>query len=75
MFTGYRSQRLQQDLQQHYSFGVKTMLPVRDVGGLIPGSIKLDTVLPTTRHRCDVSSELCCPVTKPCCPDMGPAAC
>ena len=26
---------------------------------------QIDTVSPTTRHRCDVSSELCCPGAKP----------
>ena len=26
---------------------------------LIRGPVKLDTVLPTARHRCDVSSEVC----------------
>ena len=26
---------------------------------------QMDTVSPTTRHRCDVSSELCCPGAKP----------
>ena len=31
----------------------------RVVLGAIPGPVKLDTVSPTTRHRCDVSSELC----------------
>ena len=33
--------------------------------GSILRPVKSDTVLPTTRHRCDVSSELCCPVAKP----------
>ena len=32
-------------------------------GGL--GSGQIYTVSPTTRHRCDVSSELCCPGAKP----------
>ena len=27
-------------------------------GGLIPGPVKSDTVSPTARHRCDISSEL-----------------
>ena len=44
---------------------VKILLLVRKVGGLIPGPVKLDTVSPTARHRCDVSSELCCPGAKP----------
>ena len=33
--------------------------------GSIPGSAKLDTVSPTIRHRCDVSSELHCPGSNP----------
>ena len=27
--------------------------------------VKSDTASPTARHHCDVSSELCCPDTKP----------
>ena len=30
----------------------------------VPGWVKSDTVSPTARHRCDVSSELCCPDAK-----------
>ena len=33
--------------------------------GSIPGTMKSDTVSPTARHRCDVSSELCCPGANP----------
>ena len=29
--------------------------------GLILGPVKLDKVSPTARHRCHLSSELCCP--------------
>ena len=36
----------------------------RDLGS-IPGPVISDTVSPTARHRCDVSSELCCPGAKP----------
>ena len=43
----------------------KTSLHVLEVWGLIPDLDKPDTVSPTTRHRCDVSSELCCPGSKP----------
>ena len=39
------------------------------ISGKILGSvlqmIESDTVLPTARHRGDVSSEMCCPGTKP----------
>ena len=38
---------------------------VLEAWGSIPGPVKLDTVSPTIRHRCDVSSELCCPGAKP----------
>ena len=38
----------------------KTILP-----SSIPGSVKSKTLLPRARHRYDVSSELCCPGTKP----------
>ena len=31
------------------------------VWGSIPAPVKSDTMLPTARHRCYVSSELCCP--------------
>ena len=31
----------------------------------IPGPVKSDTVSSTDRHRCDVSSELCCPGAEP----------
>ena len=41
-----------------------TLLSVRDVFGSILGPLKSDTVSPTARHRCDVSSELCCPGVK-----------
>ena len=43
----------------------KRTLSVREVWGSIPGPVKSDTVSPTTRHRCDVSSELCSPGAKP----------
>ena len=42
-----------------------TSLSVREVWGSIPGPVKSDTVSPTARHRCDVSSELCSPGAKP----------
>ena len=32
--------------------------------GLFPESVKSDTTTATARHRCDVSSELCCPGAK-----------
>ena len=35
------------------------------VCGSIPGPVKSHRVSPTTRHRCDVSSELCVPDAKP----------
>ena len=31
-----------------------------EIIGSLPGSVKSDTVSPAVRHRCDVSSELCC---------------
>ena len=34
-------------------------LSVRKVRTSIPGPVKLDTIPPTARYRCDVSSELC----------------
>ena len=43
---------------------VKHSLLVREVWGSIPGPVKSNTVQPTARHRCDVSSELCCSVAK-----------
>ena len=43
----------------------KTVLSVREVWGSIPGSVKSNTVSLTTRHRCDVSSELRYPSDKP----------
>ena len=33
--------------------------------GLLPGPVKSGAVSPTTRHRCDVSSEQCCPGAEP----------
>ena len=42
----------------------KCALSVREVWDSIPGPVK-SAVSPTTRHRCDVSSELCCPGAKP----------
>ena len=33
--------------------------------GSIPGPFNLVTVSPMARHRCDVSSELCCPRASP----------
>ena len=38
----------------------ETLLSVQKVCCSNPGSVKSDTVSPTARHRCDVSSELCC---------------
>ena len=35
-------------------------LSVRKVRGLNPAPVESDTVSPTDRQRCDVSSELCC---------------
>ena len=43
---------------------VKTSLPVRDVRGSIRGSVKSNTESPKALHRCDVSSDLCCPGAK-----------
>ena len=42
----------------------KTSLSVREVWVSITGAVKSDTVSPTARHHCDVSSELCCPGAK-----------
>ena len=42
----------------------KRTLSVREVWGLIPRAVK-SSVSPTTRHRCDDSSELCCAGAKP----------
>ena len=36
----------------------------REVCVLITGRVKSDAVSPTTRHRCHVSTELCCPGAK-----------
>ena len=36
-----------------------------EIRGSIPGPLKSDTLSPTVRHRCDVSSELCFPSAKP----------
>ena len=36
-----------------------------EVLGMIPGPVKSNTMSPTARRRCDVSSELCCPGAKP----------
>ena len=44
---------------------VKTLLSIPEVLGSIPVPLKSNTVSPTFRHRCDVSSELCCPGVKP----------
>ena len=43
------------------SYPLNMSLLVREDLSSIPGSVKSDTILPTYRHRCDVSSELCCP--------------
>ena len=43
----------------------ETLLLVREVLGSNIGLVKWDTVSPTGRWRCDVSSELCCPLAKP----------
>ena len=42
---------------------LKMSLSMWKVGGSIPRPVKsdIDTVQPAARHRCDVSSELCCP--------------
>ena len=40
-------------------------LSVEKIGDSIPWSVKSDTVSPTARHRCDVSSELCCLGSEP----------
>ena len=37
----------------------------RKVTGSFLDPVKSDTVSPMVRHRCDVSSELCCPGAKP----------
>ena len=44
---------------------VVTSLSTRGVRGSIPGPIKSDTISPMTRHRRNVSLELCCPDAKP----------
>ena len=38
---------------------LETPLTVRKTCGSIPGLVKSETVSPTARYRCDVSSELC----------------
>ena len=43
---------------------VEALLSAQEVCSSIPGSVKSDTVSPTARHRCDVSLELCCPVSR-----------
>ena len=43
----------------------KTLLSVWEVWGSNPGSLKLNTVSPIARHRCDYSSQLCYPGAKP----------
>ena len=40
---------------------VKTSLSAREILGLITGTVKLDTMLPTAHHRSDVLSEQCYP--------------
>ena len=44
---------------------IETLLSMREIWGLNPGSVKSNTVSPTARHRCDVFSALCCPGAKP----------
>ena len=44
---------------------LKTSLSAREDLDSIPGLVKSNAVSPTARHRCDVSSELCCPDAKP----------
>ena len=45
--------------------GNRTSLSLRKAWGSISGPIKSNIIAwPTTRHRCDVSSELCCPRCK-----------
>ena len=44
---------------------LSTLLSLQKVWDSIPGSVKSDSVSPTVRHRCNVSSELCCPSAKP----------
>ena len=44
---------------------LSTSLLMREVWDSIPGLVKSDTVSPTTRHCCDVFSELCCLGAKP----------
>ena len=44
---------------------VEALLSLREVCGSNPWSVRSDTVSSTSRHRCDVSSELCCPDAKP----------
>ena len=44
--------------QHTVSLVAKMSLSMREVWGLPPESVKLDTVSPSTHHRCDVSSEL-----------------
>ena len=58
-------------LQQLSGYGrldgavVDASLSVREVLGSSPRPVKSNTVSQMVRHRCDVSSELCCPGAKP----------
>ena len=53
------------DKRSKYHFSRFYYESARKVWGSIPGSVKSDVVSPSARHRCDVSSELCCPGVKP----------
>ena len=46
------------DINRPVSSVVKTSLSLREIWGSIPGPVKSDIM---ARHRCNVSSELCCP--------------
>ena len=57
-------QTLQKKIQYLRLGGVFKPLSVQWVLGSILGQVKSVTMAPTARHRCDVSSELCCSGTK-----------
>ena len=45
-------------------FRISPFIVVLEVLGALPGTVKLDSESPTASHRCNVSSELCCPDAK-----------
>ena len=72
---GLQSHKLQESEQYFMNYYLLTTghlpqlpsisLQVQEACGSIPGLVKSDTMSPTACHRCDVSSELCCPGAKP----------